>query len=118
MAATFVLPASRNAELPDCRPLRLQGKDARAKRCVMKAFPAREVQRCYDGLVESTPPLADMNKKNIIEENLCRLTKKDMEENMPAIVAVVSQPKFICQKCARVSSKKKLLCKPEKLPSP
>lgn len=48
---------------------------------------------------------------------ICKLDKKEIEENMPAIVDVVSKPKYICQKCARVSKKKKNLCKPKKLPS-
>ena len=58
-----------------------------------------------------------MNKKTKMDETLCRLDKKEIEENMTAIVEVVSHPEYICKKCARVCSKKKLLCKPEKLPS-
>jgi hypothetical protein len=50
------------------------------------------------------------------DHKLCNLDKKEIEENLPAIVDAVSKPKYICQKCARVSKKKKNLCKPKKLP--
>jgi len=50
------------------------------------------------------------------DHKLCNLDKKEIEENMPAIVEAVSKPKYICQKCARVSKRKKNLCKPKKLP--
>jgi hypothetical protein len=47
----------------------------------------------------------------------CQLGKEEIEENIAAIVELVSKPKYICQRCARVSKKKKNLCKPKKLPS-
>jgi hypothetical protein len=52
-----------------------------------------------------------------IDHKLSRLGKKKIEENIAAIAEVVSKPKYICQKCARVSKKKKNLCTPKKLPS-
>jgi len=48
------------------------------------------------------------------DHKLCQLGKKEIEENLAAIAEVVSKPKYICQKCARVSKKKKNLCKPKK----
>jgi hypothetical protein len=50
------------------------------------------------------------------DHKLCQLDKKEIEENLAAIAEGVSKPKYICQKCARVSKKKKNLCKPKKLP--
>jgi hypothetical protein len=46
---------------------------------------------------------------------LCNLDKKDIKENIGDIIKVVSKPKFICEKCARVSSEKKYLCNPVKI---
>jgi hypothetical protein len=52
------------------------------------------------------------------DHKFCQLGKKEIEENFAVIAEVVSKPKYICEKCARVSKKKKNLCKPKKLPSP
>ncbi len=52
------------------------------------------------------------------DHRLCNLDKKEIEENLPAIAEIVAKPKYICQRCARVSKKKRNLCKPKKLPSP
>lgn len=52
-----------------------------------------------------------------IKNTLCKLDKHDMEERMPDIVSLVSEPKFICRKCARVAKNKKYLCKPIKIKS-
>jgi hypothetical protein len=58
-----------------------------------------------------------INQKMKIQHKFCRFGKKEIEENIAAIAEAVSKPKYICQKCARVSRKKKDLCKPRKLPS-
>jgi hypothetical protein len=50
-----------------------------------------------------------------IQHKFCRLGKKEIEENITEIAEAVSKPKYICQKCARVSRKKKDLCKPKRL---
>ncbi|NTU52804.1 MAG: hypothetical protein HGA97_03700 [Chlorobiaceae bacterium] len=50
------------------------------------------------------------------DQKLCQLGKKEIEENLATIAEVVSKPKQICKNCARVSKKKKNLCKPKKLP--
>ncbi|NTW89098.1 MAG: hypothetical protein HGB26_08320 [Desulfobulbaceae bacterium] len=51
-------------------------------------------------------------KNTKIKKTLCKLDKHDMEERMGDIVSLVSDPKFICRKCARVATNKKYLCKP------
>ena len=56
-------------------------------------------------------------KKTKIKTTLCKLDKHDIEENMQDIVSVVSEPKFICRKCARVATNKKYLCQPVKIKS-
>jgi hypothetical protein len=52
-----------------------------------------------------------------IKKTLCKLDKHDIEESMPDIVSLVSEPKFICRKCARVAKNKKYLCQPVKIKS-
>jgi hypothetical protein len=56
-------------------------------------------------------------KKPKIRTSLCKLDKHDMEERMDDIVSLVSDPKFICRKCARVAINKNYLCKPVKIKS-
>ncbi len=56
-------------------------------------------------------------KSTKIKTTLCKLDKHDMEERIPDIVSLVSEPKFICSKCARVAKNKKYLCKPIKIKS-
>jgi len=52
-----------------------------------------------------------------ITKTLCSLGRDEIKENMAKITEIVSHPKFICRKCARVSQKKKHLCKPVKIKS-
>jgi hypothetical protein len=56
-------------------------------------------------------------KNTKIKTTLCKLDKHDMEERMDDIAPIVSEPKYICSKCARVAKKKKYLCKPVKIKS-
>jgi hypothetical protein len=56
-------------------------------------------------------------KKPKIKTTLCKLDKHDREESMDVIVSLVSEPKFICRKCARVAKNKKYLCHPIKITS-
>jgi hypothetical protein len=56
-------------------------------------------------------------KNTKIKTTLCKLDKHDMEERMLDIVSLVSEPKFICRKCARVATNKKYLCQPVKIKS-
>lgn len=46
---------------------------------------------------------------------LCDLSKKDIKENIDNIIKIISKPKYICEKCVRVSSEKKYLCSPVKI---
>lgn len=50
-----------------------------------------------------------------IKKSLCDLSKKEIKEFEKELAEFVMNPKFICEKCIRVSSEKKLLCKPSKL---
>jgi hypothetical protein len=56
-------------------------------------------------------------KKPKIKTTLCKLDKHDIEEHKQDIVSLVSEPKFMCRKCARVASNKKYLCQPIKIKS-
>lgn len=46
---------------------------------------------------------------------LCDLNRKEIECNLRDLEELVSKAKYICLRCARVSEKKKHLCKPAKL---
>ncbi|MCH9741138.1 MAG: hypothetical protein K0U38_09940 [Epsilonproteobacteria bacterium] len=48
-------------------------------------------------------------------KKLCKFKEKSFEENKQFILLYTANPKFICTKCLRVSNKKKLLCKAEKI---
>jgi hypothetical protein len=50
-----------------------------------------------------------------LRKTLCSLGRKQIEENIGDLSEIICNPKFICCKCARVSNKKKYLCKPSKL---
>ena len=43
-------------------------------------------------------------------KKLCGLKKDDIEKHSKKIIKIVSKPKFICEKCARVSKDEKHLC--------
>jgi len=45
-------------------------------------------------------------------KELCKLKKNELASNFKKIVKIVSKPKFICEKCARVAKDKKYLCNP------
>jgi hypothetical protein len=56
-------------------------------------------------------------KNTKLKKTLCKLDKHDIEENMDNITSLVSEPKYLCLKCARVSTKKRYLCSPIKIKS-
>jgi hypothetical protein len=56
-------------------------------------------------------------KNTKIKKTLCKLDKHDIEESIDIIVSIISEPKFICRKCARVAKNKKYLCQPIKIKS-
>ncbi|MDH4943891.1 hypothetical protein [Sulfurimonas sp. C5] len=48
-------------------------------------------------------------------KTLCDFKRSDIESQIDHIIKIVSKPKFICKKCARVAKDKKYLCKAEAL---
>lgn len=54
------------------------------------------------------------------EKRMCRRSKKlagdGSKDRIKKYAALVSDPRFLCLKCGRVSSKEDLLCKPRALP--
>ena len=44
------------------------------------------------------------------KKTLCDWSAKDIDKNYDELKNLVRKPKFICEKCARVSNKKKYLC--------
>jgi len=48
-------------------------------------------------------------------KTLCKWKKEEIKERHSELAALVAEPKFICERCARAASKKKYLCKPAKL---
>ena len=56
-------------------------------------------------------------KKTKIKKTLCDLDKNEIEEHIEEIASIVSEPQYLCRKCARVAINKKYLCKPIKIKS-
>ena len=54
-------------------------------------------------------------KKNKNEKNkcLCKLSKKDIEQDFKYISSLILDPKYLCTKCARASNSKSFLCHPQ-----
>jgi len=50
-----------------------------------------------------------------IKKTLCKESKESVMANIDEILDAVKKPKFICEKCARVSNKKKYLCEPVRI---
>ncbi len=50
-------------------------------------------------------------------KTLCKLKKDELTDDFKQIVKIVINPKFICEKCARVAKEKKYLCSPKKMKS-
>ncbi len=46
-------------------------------------------------------------------KKLCHYKQKEIEKNIDELSVIVSKPKYICKKCARVACNKKVLCSPE-----
>ena len=46
---------------------------------------------------------------------LCAWSRDDINGKRDKLAKIVSDPGYVCARCARVSAKKKYLCKPEKL---
>ncbi len=52
--------------------------------------------------------------KKLKKKSFCKWGKDDLKKNLDAIYSLVANPKYICEKCARVSKLKANLCKPYK----
>lgn len=52
------------------------------------------------------------HKKTKIK-SLCKLSKKEVEANLDEVALLVTNPKHICVKCARVAKKGSNLCEPK-----
>ena len=48
---------------------------------------------------------------------LCEWSEKDISKKLGELEALVSDPRYICRRCARAAAKKGALCKPKKLDS-
>lgn len=51
-------------------------------------------------------------------KKLCALKKGDIEELEKKLFKILSKPKFICEKCARVAKDEKYLCHAKVLKKP
>jgi hypothetical protein len=49
------------------------------------------------------------------DDKLCDWKKDDIKKNFEALRKIVSRPKYVCKKCARVSAKSDHICKPVSL---
>ena len=55
--------------------------------------------------------------KKLNKRTLCAWSKSDIEEQLSLLARVTHSPSYACQKCARVASSPKQLCKPISLPT-
>lgn len=58
-----------------------------------------------------------MGSSKISKKNLCSVKFGDIEKSPSEFKELVSNPKFVCRKCGRVASDRKVLCKGEKIKS-
>ncbi len=50
--------------------------------------------------------------KKIKIKSLCKLSKKEVEENLVEIISLVKSPSHVCSKCARSANDEFVLCHP------
>jgi len=50
-----------------------------------------------------------------VAKTLCDWKKKEIERNRDLLTELVSQPRYLCKKCARAAAVSKVLCKPSSL---
>lgn len=55
-----------------------------------------------------------MAKRNKIKR-LCKFSKSEIETNLIEISRIISEPEFICTKCARSANISNVLCNPKAL---
>jgi hypothetical protein len=56
-------------------------------------------------------------KKKLKQKSFCKWEKNDIKVNLQAIYALTADPKYVCEKCARVAKLKANVCKPHKFES-
>lgn len=49
------------------------------------------------------------------DKTLCKWDKDDIKDNFKELKKIVSEPRYVCRKCARAAKKEEWLCKPEEL---
>ncbi|MGJ8656226.1 MAG: hypothetical protein ACSHX6_07235 [Akkermansiaceae bacterium] len=49
-------------------------------------------------------------------KTFCKWSPKQIQKNFDLLTELVTDPSFVCKKCARVSNNKRALCKPAQLP--
>jgi hypothetical protein len=74
-----------------------------------------QICRIPDGH-ERTIVRVPMNKK-LKEKTFCKWEKSDIKKNLEKIYELTSDPKYVCEKCARVSKLEANVCKPHKFAS-
>ena len=52
--------------------------------------------------------------KKLKKKSFCKWEKSDIKKNIEKIYALTADPKYVCEKCARVSRLKGNVCKPHK----
>lgn len=50
--------------------------------------------------------------KKLKKKSFCKWDKNDIKKNIEKIYELTAKPKYVCQKCARVSKLKANVCKP------
>lgn len=48
-------------------------------------------------------------------KQLCKWDKDEIKDNLKELKKIVSEPRFLCKKCARAAKREEHLCKPEPL---
>jgi len=55
-------------------------------------------------------------RSDIMGKALCKLVKEDyLDDHLESYMTLVTEPKYVCKKCGRVSNDEKRLCKPKKI---
>lgn len=49
------------------------------------------------------------------KKTLCNWSRKDIIKNSDKLFKIVSEPKYVCKKCARAASKEEYLCEPKSI---
>ncbi len=71
------------------------------------------IKKAYEGFVAKNFLVKRQGCGCVSGPHMCQIVKE--ENGLGKIISNVRQPKYICQRCARVSSKKQLLCMPTEI---